>query len=101
MIDGLRTALSYSLWINCFFFSYLFQIPFSKFFLSSKGRVQDKQTALPLNRISNFGISVGARVGTEGPFNLEIDYIGLEFDPLHTEEFAYELYKMPKYTVAT
>jgi len=79
----------------------LAKIPFSKFFLSSKGRVQDKQCAVPLNRITSLGISVGARAGHEGPFNLEIDYIGLEFDPLHTEEFAYEMYKMPKYTVAT
>lgn len=77
------------------------QIPFSKFFLSSKGRIQDKQSPLPLNRITSLGISVGARVDTDGPFNLEIDYIGLEFDPLHSEEFAYELYKQPKYTVAT
>ncbi|KAJ6638225.1 Complex I intermediate-associated protein 30, mitochondrial [Pseudolycoriella hygida] len=76
------------------------KIPFSKFFLSSKGRVQDKQAPLPLNRISSFGVSVAGRGGHDGPFNLEIDYIGLEFDPVHTEEFAYEMYKQPKYTVA-
>lgn len=69
--------------------------------MSSKGRVQDKQSALPLNRVTSLGISVGSRAGHDGPFSLEIDYIGLEFDPLHTEEFAYEMYKMPKYTVAT
>lgn len=77
------------------------KIPLSKFFLSSKGRIQDKQCPLPLNRVTAFGISAGARAGQDGPFSLEIDYIGLEFDPLHTEEFAYELYKMPKYTTAT
>lgn len=47
------------------------------------------------------GISVAARSGHEGSFNLEIDFIGLEFDPLNTENFAYEFYKMPKYVVAT
>lgn len=79
----------------------MFQIPFSRFFLANKGRVQDKQGPIPLNRITAFGISVGARAGHDGPFNLEIDYIGLEYDPVYTEEFAYEMYKQPNYTVAT
>lgn len=47
------------------------------------------------------GISVGARGGHEGAFNLEIAYIGVEYDPLNIEEFSYEMYKMPKYLVAT
>ena len=77
------------------------QIPFSKFFLASKGRVQDRQFPIPLSRITNLGFSVGARGGHEGPFNLEIDYIGVEFDPSHQETFAYEMYKQQKYIVAT
>lgn len=90
----------------CFFFFITIyflcpQIPFSKFFLASKGRVQDKQSRIPLNKIKSLGISVSGRSGHEGQFNLEIDYVGLEFDPLHNEEFAYEMYRMPKYVVAT
>lgn len=44
---------------------------------------------------------MSGRAGHEGPFGLEIDHIGLEFDPLNNEHFAYEMYKMPKYVVAT
>ena len=77
------------------------KIPFSKFFLSSKGRVQDKQFPIPLNKVTNLGFSVSGRGGFEGNFNLEIDFVGLEFDPNHTEEFAYEMYKQDKYIVAT
>ncbi|XP_063696806.1 complex I intermediate-associated protein 30, mitochondrial [Culicoides brevitarsis] len=75
------------------------KIPFSKFFLSSKGRIQDKQAPIPLNKITSVSFSVGAKGDSDGPFNLEIDYIGLEFDPNHVEKFAYEMYKMPKYIV--
>lgn len=53
------------------------------------------------NRVSSFGITVSAKGGHDGPFRLEIDYIGLEYDPEHKERFAYEMYKMPKYVVAT
>ncbi|CAO1441096.1 unnamed protein product [Diamesa hyperborea] len=77
------------------------KIPFSKFFLASKGRVQDRQFPIPLERVTNLGFSVSARGGHEGNFNLEFDYIGLEFDPSHREEFAYEMYKQDKYIVAT
>ncbi len=71
------------------------QIPFSKFFLTSKGRIQDKQEPMPRDRVSTFGISVADKIN--GPFRLEIDYIGLEFDPSHKEVTAYELYQVPKY----
>lgn len=67
------------------------KIPFSKFFLSSKGRVQDKQEPIPLDMIVNFGISAADKV--TGPFSLEIDYVGVIYDPNHKEEFAYEMYK--------
>lgn len=72
------------------------RIPFSKFFLSSKGRIQDKQCPLNPQRITSLGLSVSAKGGTSGPFGLEIAYIGLEFDPDNHEEFAYEMYKLPK-----
>ncbi|XP_055615975.1 complex I intermediate-associated protein 30, mitochondrial [Toxorhynchites rutilus septentrionalis] len=77
------------------------RIPFSKFFLSSKGRVQDIQGRVPLNRITSVGFSVGARGGHDGQFRLEFDYIGVEFDPANQEEFAYEMYKQQKYIVGT
>uniref|UniRef100_A0AAG5DB45 NADH:ubiquinone oxidoreductase intermediate-associated protein 30 domain-containing protein n=1 Tax=Anopheles atroparvus TaxID=41427 RepID=A0AAG5DB45_ANOAO len=77
------------------------KIPFSKFFLASKGRVQDQQGPVPLNRITNVGFSVGSRGGHEGTFRLEFDFIGLEFDPSHQEEFAYEMYRQQKYIVGT
>lgn len=73
------------------------KIPFSKFILGSKGRIQDKQTRIRLDRITHFGISCGDKIN--GVFNLEVEYIGLEFDPTHNEEFAYEMYKTDRYIV--
>ncbi|XP_041353254.1 complex I intermediate-associated protein 30, mitochondrial-like [Gigantopelta aegis] len=67
------------------------KIPFSKFYLTSKGRIQDKQCAIQLEKVSFFGISLGD--GAEGPFCLEIDSIALLYDENHSEEFAYEMYQ--------
>ncbi|XP_055025948.2 complex I intermediate-associated protein 30, mitochondrial isoform X2 [Misgurnus anguillicaudatus] len=67
------------------------KIPLSKFFLSSRGRIQDNQHALWLDKINGIGFTLGDKA--DGPFQLEIDFIALCNDNAHTEEFAYELYK--------
>ncbi|PZC75498.1 hypothetical protein B5X24_HaOG206039 [Helicoverpa armigera] len=73
------------------------KIPFSKFVLGSKGRLQDKQNRMRFDKVTHFGISCGDKIN--GRFDLEIEYVGLEFDPTHEEEFAYEMYKTDKYIV--
>lgn len=70
------------------------KIPFSKFFLSNKGRIQDRQTSITLDKVTEFGITAAKYPGA---FQLEIDYVGLEYDPNHTEDFAYEMYQLPNY----
>ncbi|XP_012666495.1 complex I intermediate-associated protein 30, mitochondrial-like [Otolemur garnettii] len=64
------------------------KIPFSKFFFSNQGRVRDVQSQLLLDKISFIGFTLADKV--DGPFFLEIDFIGVFTDPAHTEEFAYE-----------
>lgn len=54
-----------------------------------------------MTRVTHFGITAAGLQSQDGPFNLEIDYIGLEFDPTHKEEFAYEMYQTPKYVVGS
>ncbi|XP_054011022.1 complex I intermediate-associated protein 30, mitochondrial [Hylaeus anthracinus] len=70
------------------------KIPFSKFFFGGKGTIQDRQSPMPENTITNFGITLGDK--KEGPFRLEIDYIGVCYDPNIYETFAYEMYDMKK-----
>ncbi|XP_078589804.1 complex I intermediate-associated protein 30, mitochondrial-like [Branchiostoma floridae x Branchiostoma japonicum] len=65
-------------------------IPFSKFFMTSKGRVQDAQCPVPKDRINTIGITLGDKIN--GPFELEIDFMGVTMDMTHKEEFAYEQY---------
>ena len=72
--------------------SYHLQIPFSKFFLSCKGRVQDKQQAIQLGKILTFGITIAD--SNPGPFKLELDYIGLINDKTHNSKFEYEMYEV-------
>ncbi|KAM5129246.1 complex I intermediate-associated protein 30, mitochondrial [Mantella aurantiaca] len=67
------------------------KIPLSKFFMSSRGRVQDGQYPLWPDKVTTLGFTLADQA--DGPFQLEIDFIGLYNDKSHTEEFAYELYK--------
>lgn len=71
------------------------KIPYSKFFHASHGRISDKQYRLVANEVKNIGIT--CMDGIEGPFSLEIDFIGVLKDNEAIEEFAYETYKIPKY----
>ncbi|KAL7992436.1 hypothetical protein Chor_016692 [Crotalus horridus] len=66
-------------------------VPFSKFFFTSHGRIQDGQYEMWSDRISTLGLTLADKV--DGPFQLDIDFIGLLSDKSHTETFAYELYE--------
>ncbi|XP_072166653.1 complex I intermediate-associated protein 30, mitochondrial-like [Diadema setosum] len=65
-------------------------IPFTKFFMSSKGRVQDKQTPPDLESVTAIGLTMADAV--DGEFALEIDSISVSFDATHTEQYTYEMY---------
>lgn len=66
------------------------RIPFSKFFFAYKGRVQSYNHPLPKDEVGNISFTIADKV--TGPFRLEIDYIGVEYDPTRIEETAYEQY---------
>ena len=68
----------------------MFQLPFSKFFLTATGRVHDRQYRMSMDKVCWIGIMLADRV--DGEFSLEIDNIKVEYDPSHFEEFAYETY---------
>lgn len=52
-------------------------------------------------RVSRIGITAAGLNWMDGEFNLEIDYIGVEYNPYHTEETAYEMYKVPNFIAGT
>ncbi|XP_011496623.1 PREDICTED: probable complex I intermediate-associated protein 30, mitochondrial [Ceratosolen solmsi marchali] len=66
------------------------RIPFSKFFFTYKGRIQSLTTAMPRSEVKFISVTIADKI--DGPFQLEIDYIGVEYDPTHIEECAYENY---------
>uniref|UniRef100_A0A8R1HPW2 CIA30 domain-containing protein n=1 Tax=Caenorhabditis japonica TaxID=281687 RepID=A0A8R1HPW2_CAEJA len=69
------------------------RIPFSKFFHTVAGRIQDRQYRVNLEDTSSLGIVLMDRI--DGDFRLEIDYIGVYNDTTHVEDFAYETYTLP------
>jgi NADH dehydrogenase [ubiquinone] 1 alpha subcomplex assembly factor 1 len=75
------------------------KIPFSKFFHANFGRVADIQYRFFADSVRNIGIT--CMDGIEGNFQLEIDSISVLRDDEETEEFAYEMYKIPKYIANT
>ncbi|CAG5127123.1 unnamed protein product [Candidula unifasciata] len=75
------------------------KIPFSKFYLSYRGRIQDKQEPVPMNIINSFGITLADKV--DGPFCLEIDSVAVMYDINLSAKFAYELYHDRHYLTQT
>lgn len=51
--------------------------------------------------VSSLGITSVGKVVMDGEFSLEIDYIGVEYDPVNEEEFAYEMYRVPAFLLNT
>ena len=66
------------------------QIPFSKFYVTSKGRIQDRQVAMDRNNIASLAISLADQA--PGAFRLEIEFIGVLRDENHIDKHFYELY---------
>ncbi|XP_014216296.1 complex I intermediate-associated protein 30, mitochondrial [Copidosoma floridanum] len=66
------------------------KIPFSRFVFAYKGRVQVTHKPVPKELISSVSFTLADNI--TGPFKLEIDYIGVQYDPNHEEESAYETY---------
>ena len=75
------------------------KIPFSKFVNTSHGRVSDRQHRFSPIDVRNIGIT--CMDNNDGPFSLELDYIGVVRDDNFFEECAYETYRVPKYVSNT
>ena len=71
------------------------RIPFGKFFLGSKGKIVDEQERVYLDLAT--GISFTLMDNNDGPFALEIDYIGVfKENPNYVENLKWEEYRFPK-----
>uniref|UniRef100_A0A914HGC6 NADH:ubiquinone oxidoreductase intermediate-associated protein 30 domain-containing protein n=1 Tax=Globodera rostochiensis TaxID=31243 RepID=A0A914HGC6_GLORO len=68
-------------------------IPFSRFIYTIEGRIMDVQYSLDPRMASSIGITLMDRIN--GPFRLEIDFIGATHHISHLEKHAYETYNTP------
>ncbi|KAL0269882.1 UNVERIFIED_CONTAM: hypothetical protein PYX00_007468 [Menopon gallinae] len=68
------------------------KIPLSNFYFGKAGSIHDSQTVILPDICQRIAITLADN--TEGPFKLEIEYIGMEFQPLHVEETPYEEYSI-------
>ncbi|KAK6639016.1 hypothetical protein RUM43_007286 [Polyplax serrata] len=72
------------------------KIPFSHFFLCTNTVVSKfKSSTIQLNYIARIGFTLSDNI--DGPFKLELDYVGLENIPNHDRTSPYELYATDKY----
>ncbi|KAH9488010.1 putative complex I intermediate associated protein [Bulinus truncatus] len=67
------------------------KVPFSRFFVSHHGRVQDAQEYPCLSLVNSIGLTI--MDSAEGPFSLEIESIALMYDVNISTKHAYELYE--------
>lgn len=70
------------------------KIPFSKFVLCYRGRIQEKAWQLPTCKIQCFAFTVNKYTG---PFRLELSHVGLQMDWRSYQEFDYEGYFRPEF----
>lgn len=67
------------------------KIPFSKFFFGAAGTIQNQQSELSRHYVSAIGFTIMDQ--NDGPFKLEIDYLGVMKDDNHHDIFQYEQYQ--------
>lgn len=71
------------------------KVPFMKFFMHHKGRIQDRQFQIDLGELKTFSITCMDR--NDGPFSLEVDYVGCSREEVFADEmnpFNYESYEV-------
>lgn len=70
------------------------RVPFTKFIFASESFVQDQQCKFPAHHVKFVSITLNDNIS--GPFELEIDYVGIRYEirPFH-ELKAYEDYAHP------
>lgn len=71
-----------------------FQIPFDRFMFTSESFIQDSQKKVPLDEVATVSITLSDHI--DGPFRLEVDYIGIENSDHSSERDCYEAYHLPR-----